>query len=181
MALASRAGILPRAGGVYTSHRARRGPDRDRHAVPRGRLRRPRRRSARSARTSSTTARTGSSSRARPARRRRSHDDERLALYEAALEAVGDRRPSSRAPAPTRPAHSIHLTRRAARARGRRLPRRDPVLQQAAAARDRGARRRGRGGDRPADPLLRHPVAGRRRRGAGDDHRSSPRSRTCAA
>ena len=59
--------------------------------------------------------------------------------------------------------------RAGARARRRRLPRRDAVLQQAAAARDRRARRDGRGCHRPAGDLLRHPEPRRRRRRAGDD------------
>ena len=64
-------------------------------------------RSGACARTSSTTAPTASSSRARPARRRRSPTDEELALFAAAVETVGDRATSSRAPARNDTAHSV--------------------------------------------------------------------------
>ena len=150
------------------SPRARRGPDSRRHAVPRGRLDRPG--CVPVALRSSRRERLG-----RPGRDRndgRGADPQRRRAAPALRGgARGGRRAGDR-----RRGHR-HVLDRAldspdrggARARGRRLPRRDAVLQPAAAARDRGARRRRRGVHRPPGRLLRHPVAGRRRRRAGDD------------
>ena len=96
-------------------------------------------------------------------------DDERFALYEVARRrgrrhAHGGRRHRHLRHGPL---GASHRTR--ARDRGRRLPRRDAVLQQAATARHRRARRGDRGRHRPADRLLRHPEPRRRRRRAGHD------------
>ena len=79
------------------------------------------------------------------------------------------RTPSSPGPGTydTRALGAPHRAR--ARDRRRRLPRRDAVLQQAAAARHRRPRRGDRCRDRSAGRLLRHPEPRRRRRGAGDD------------
>ena len=108
-------------------------------------------------RISSTTAPTVSSSPARRARRPTLTDDERFALYEAARRR--GRRPGDRG---RRHRHVRHRAlgpphRARARDRRRRLPRRDAVLQQAAAAGHRRALRGGRGGDGPAGRRLQHP------------------------
>ena len=94
---------------------------------------------------------------ARRARRRRSPTTSGSSSSRAAVDAVGDRGDRRR-----RHRHVLDRAlgppdRAGARARRRRVPRRDAVLQQAAAARDRRALRGGRGGDRPAGRLLRHP------------------------
>ena len=96
-------------------------------------------------------------------------DDERLALIGTAVEAVGDRA--------TVIAGDRHVLDRAlgasdragARARRGRPPRRDPVLQQAAAARHRRALQGGRRRERQADRGLQHPGARRAQPGDGDD------------
>ena len=98
--------------------------------------------SARSAAISSTTAPTASSSPARRARPRRSTDDERFALYEVAVDEVGGHAHGRR-----RHRHVLDSALGAphrARARDRRgrLPRRDALLQQAAAAGHRRPRPR---------------------------------------
>ena len=63
-------------------------------------------------------------------------DDEKLDLWRAVRDAVDV--PSSPAPAPTTPRHTVELTQRAAEAGRRRRPRRDAVLQPAVAGRARG-------------------------------------------
>ena len=84
-------------------------------------------------------------------------DEEKLDLFRAAVEAVGDRATVSPAPARTTRCHSVHLTREATRARRRRHPRRHAVLQQAAATGDRPPLRGDRRRHRPARGRLQHP------------------------
>ena len=96
-------------------------------------------------------------------------DDERLDLIRAAVEAVGETRDGRRRHRDVLDRALGAPDRGGARARRRRVPDRDAVLQQAAAARDRRALRGGRAGERPADRRLQHPVAGRREHRAGDD------------
>ena len=62
-------------------------------------------------------------------------DEEKLELFAAAVDAVGDRATVVAGTGTYDTAHSVHLTEARARARRRRDPRRDAVLQQAAAAR----------------------------------------------
>ena len=89
-------------------------------------------------------------------------DDEKLALFAAAVEAVGGRATVIAGTGSNDTGHSVHLTEPRPRARGRRLPRRDAVLQQAAPAWDRRALPRDRRGERQADHRLQHPAALRR-------------------
>ena len=96
-------------------------------------------------------------------------DDERFALYEVAagrdrLDAHGRRRNGD---VRHRAFGASH--RACARDRRPRLPRRDAVLQQAAAAGHRRPRRGDRGRDGSAGGVLRHPEPRRRRCRAGDD------------
>ena len=108
--------------------------------------------------------RDGHDRRGADAHRRRALRSLRGGAGRGRLDAHGDRRHGH-----VRHGHSMHLTTSGARDRRPRLPRRDAVLQQAAAARHRRPRRGDRGRDRPARRLLRHPEPGRRRRRAGDD------------
>ena len=96
-------------------------------------------------------------------------DDERLTLYEAALEALSGRGTvvAGHRDVLDRALDPPHGGR--ARARRRRVPRHHAVLQQAAPARHRGARRGHRRLDRPTGRLLRHPESRRRRGRARDD------------
>ena len=126
------------------------------------------------------TAPTESSSPARPARARRSTDAERLDLFRAAVEAVGDEATVVAGTGTYSTAHSVASDRAGARARRRRVPRRHAVLQQAAAARHRRALR----GDRRASdrPIVVYNIPEPRRRATSSPRRSagSPRSRPCA-
>ena len=92
---------------------ARRRPDRDRRRRSTTTARSTSTPSSGSRGTSSTTAPTGSSSRARPARARRSTDHERLDLVRAAIEAVGDRATVVAGTGTYSTAHSVDLTEQA--------------------------------------------------------------------
>ena len=108
-------------------------------------------------------------------------DDERFALYEAAVDEVGDR---ATVVAGTRDVLDRALgPPHGARARDRRprLPRRDAVLQQASRPRDRRALQGDRRRVRPADRRLQHPGAGRPEPRDRRRSRSSPRSRRVRA
>ena len=72
-------------------------------------------------------------------------DEERMALYGAALEEIGDRGTVVAGTGTYDTAHTVHLTEQAHALGVRRLPRRHAVLQPAAAAWDRRARRGRRG------------------------------------
>ena len=108
-------------------------------------------------------------------------DDERLDLYAAAVDEVGDRATVVAGTGTYSTAHSVHLTERAHDARRRRLPGRDAVLQQAAAAGDRRALR----GDRRRRPTSRSSSTTSRRASSSTSSPrrspSSPRSRPSRA
>ena len=99
-------------------------------------------------------------------------DDERIELYAAALDEVGDRATVVAGTGTYSTAHSVAADEAAARARRRRLPRRDAVLLEAARARHRGALQGGRRRDRQADRRLQHPGPGRAQPRARDDRRA---------
>ena len=88
-------------------------------------------------------------------------DEERLELYAAAVDAVGDRATVVAGTGTYDTRHSVHLTEMAHELGVDGFLRRDAVLQQATAERHRRAREGDRVGHRQADRLLQHPGASR--------------------
>ena len=114
--------------------------------------------------------------RLRRSRRHRHDGREPRALRRGAARALRGRARRGRRPRDRRRRHR-HVRhaaldppdREGARARRRRVPDRDAVLHEAAAARNRRALQGGRGGHRPADRRLQHPEPRRDQPRAGDD------------